>query len=134
MQRPGHDPSRARILQRPRLRDSSRMQERSSRSLLANVLELDDNTSLRLENGSSGISIKIDDCNEGGTFRTELLAILKELRRITGKYKKDEDDMDIRSEWKFAAMVIDRLCFWICVTFTVVSTVTVLMSAPQLMS
>lgn len=134
MQRPGHNTNRARIIQRPRLRDI-RMQERSSRSLLANVLELDDNTSLRLENGTSGISIKIDDCNEGGgVFRTELLAILKELRRITGKYKKDEDDIDIRSEWKFAAMVIDRLCFWICVTFTVVSTVTVLMSAPQVMA
>jgi len=47
------------------------------------------------------------------SLRGELLAILNELRFITRKIKDENDNAEETNDWKFAAMVIDRLCFWI---------------------
>ena len=42
-----------------------------------------------------------------GTQR-ELHTILKELQFITSRMKKADNDSEIISDWKFAAMVVDR--------------------------
>lgn len=61
----------------------------------------------------------------------ELSLILKELRMITDKLRKDEEDEEITNDWKFAAMVVDRMCLYIFTFFTVAATIAVLMSAPH---
>ena len=57
--------------------------------------------------------------------------ILKELRVITDKIKNDEDSASIENDWKFAAMVLDRLCLITFTLFTVIATVAVLVAAPH---
>lgn len=42
-----------------------------------------------------------------GTQR-ELQTILKELQFITGRMKKADGEAEVISDWKFAAMVVDR--------------------------
>lgn len=134
---------------------------RSSRSLLANVLDLDDDlrSSTRSYPGArSQVAPMPDHMVEqqhaaimlaggggggggGGGMagaaasclgpHRELSLILKELRVITDKLRKDEEDEEITNDWKFAAMVIDRMCLYIFTFFTVVTTIMVLMSAPH---
>lgn len=50
---------------------------------------------------------------------------------ITDKIRKDDEAAEITNEWKFAAMVVDRLCLIVFTGFTVVATLAVLASAPQ---
>ena len=66
-----------------------------------------------------------------GIYR-ELNLILKELRVITDKIRDDEDTAAIENDWKFAAMVLDRLCLITFTFFTIVATVAVLFSAPHI--
>lgn len=82
----------------------------------------------------------------------ELALILKELRWITDQVKirksilveqlncnfhfylqlkKNEGEEDISKDWKFAAMVVDRLCLIIFTLFTIIATLSVLFSAPN---
>jgi len=63
----------------------------------------------------------------------ELKNILKEMRFMTGKLKEKDDENETESDWKFAAMVIDRFCLIIFTTFTIVTTVAVLFSAPHIL-
>ncbi|XP_021371683.1 neuronal acetylcholine receptor subunit alpha-7-like isoform X1 [Mizuhopecten yessoensis] len=121
------------MVQRSRLRDVV-LQDRQSRSLLPNVIETDDD--IRYENGSySGNSaVKREETTLINSHRSELISILKELRKITLRCKREEEDTEMRGEWRFAAMVIDRLCLWICVMFTLASTMGVLFSAPHLIT
>ena len=64
--------------------------------------------------------------------RVNHLGILEELRQLTGKVERDEVKQDQVNDWRFAAMVVDRLCLVAFTTFTVVSTFTILLSAPSL--
>ena len=60
----------------------------------------------------------------------ELQCNLKEIRYMTNRLKlKDEE---VVSDWKFAAMVIDRFCLITFTTFTIITTVAVLLSAPHI--
>ncbi|KPI94873.1 Neuronal acetylcholine receptor subunit alpha-7 [Papilio xuthus] len=63
----------------------------------------------------------------------ELSLILKEIRVITDQMRKDDEDADISRDWKFAAMVVDRLCLIIFTLFTIIATLAVLLSAPHIM-
>lgn len=65
-----------------------------------------------------------------GTHR-ELSLILKEIKIITDKIRDDEESAAIENDWKFAAMVLDRLCLIIFTLFTIVATVAVLAAAPH---
>lgn len=140
---------------------------KSSRSLLANVLDLDDDlrSSTRSYPGarsqvapmpehmveqqhtagmmigsggggggggntSMGVTSTVAAASCLGPHR-ELSLILKELRVITDKLRKDEEDEEVTNDWKFAAMVIDRMCLYIFTFFTVAATIAVLMSAPH---
>lgn len=62
----------------------------------------------------------------------ELGQILKELRMITDKLRKEDEAAEITNDWKFAAMVVDRLCLIIFTLFTVIATIAVLFSAPHI--
>ena len=62
----------------------------------------------------------------------EVKLILRELRSITKRLReKDEEDLVI-SDWKFAAMVIDRFCLLGLSLYTILTTVVLFLSAPHL--
>jgi len=69
-----------------------------------------------------------DDRSRSNTL---LSSILDELRQLTGKVERDEVKQDKVNDWRFAAMVVDRLCLCAFTIFTVVSTFTILLSAPS---
>ena len=110
------------------------MAGRSSRSLLANVLDLDDDfggakaycNGVTIENGG----LAVTELSSGGASY-QLKYILKELKVLTNKVKSDEEVADKCNDWKFAALVIDRLCLWMFTVFTVVSTMAIIFSAPH---
>lgn len=62
----------------------------------------------------------------------ELSGILKELRVITDKIRHDEEDSHVNNDWKFAAMVVDRICLILFTLFTIIATIAVLFSAPHI--
>lgn len=61
----------------------------------------------------------------------ELVNILKEIRVISDKIRSEDDAASIENDWKFAAMVLDRICLITFSLFTVVATVAVLAAAPH---
>ena len=61
----------------------------------------------------------------------ELSLILKEIKVITDKIREDEDNGSVENDWRFAAMVIDRLCLIAYTIFTILATVAVLHTAPH---
>ena len=65
-----------------------------------------------------------------GVYR-ELSLILKEIRVITDKIRDDEDTAAIENDWKFAAMVLDRLCLITFTGFTMLATAALLITAPH---
>lgn len=127
---------RRKFLQNAKMRDLE-LKERSSRSLLANVLDLEDDFRFVRPNQTRNYETLISSngaCNTA--FRTalpknELSEILKELKTLTSKIKKDEEFEEEENDWKFAAMVIDRLCLWMFTLFTIGSTFAILFSAPN---
>ncbi|XP_018363651.1 PREDICTED: neuronal acetylcholine receptor subunit alpha-7-like [Trachymyrmex cornetzi] len=64
--------------------------------------------------------------------RYELVLILKEIKMITNQLKSEDENTKISNDWKFAAMVIDRMCLIIFTLFTIIATITVLLSAPHI--
>ena len=65
-------------------------------------------------------------------IQRELSMILKEIRVITDKIRDEEDTAAIENDWKFAAMVLDRLCLITFTLFTFVATIAVLLTAPHI--
>ena len=61
----------------------------------------------------------------------ELSLILKEIKVITDKIREDDDNGSVENDWRFAAMVIDRLCLIAYTIFTILATVAVLHTAPH---
>ena len=66
--------------------------------------------------------------------RYELRAILKELRFMTDKMKSQDEDDTITSDWKFAGAVIDRFLLWFFAIATIISSVAILLAAPNMFS
>lgn len=62
----------------------------------------------------------------------DLQQILRELQFITNRMKKADEEAEVISDWKFAAMVVDRFCLIIFTMFTIIATVAVLLSAPHI--
>ena len=63
----------------------------------------------------------------------ELAIILKELKFITESIKNDEKAAAVKNDWKFAAMVLDRLCLIAFTIFTVVATLALFGTAPHIL-
>uniref|UniRef100_A0A182XGP6 Neurotransmitter-gated ion-channel transmembrane domain-containing protein n=1 Tax=Anopheles quadriannulatus TaxID=34691 RepID=A0A182XGP6_ANOQN len=177
MSRPGEPyphPCRPTVDEKNKQLQEVEMRERSSKSLLANVLDIDDDfrcnhrcntlphnpTYYRTvyrqgEDGSVGPigatdtigrSAGLGTISAGGgrlhetvsshtclssSAEYELALILKELRYITDQLRKEDETGEVTREWKFAAMVVDRLCLIIFTLFTIIATLAVLFSAPH---
>uniref|UniRef100_A0A3Q2VZV5 Cholinergic receptor, nicotinic, alpha 7 (neuronal) n=1 Tax=Haplochromis burtoni TaxID=8153 RepID=A0A3Q2VZV5_HAPBU len=67
----------------------------------------------------------------GAEEDTELNQILEEVRYIAGRFRGQDEEETVCSEWKFAAAVIDRLCLVAFSLFTILCTIGILMSAPN---
>uniref|UniRef100_A0A182MZV9 Neurotransmitter-gated ion-channel ligand-binding domain-containing protein n=1 Tax=Anopheles dirus TaxID=7168 RepID=A0A182MZV9_9DIPT len=177
MSRPGEPyphPCRPTVDEKNKQLQEVEMRERSSKSLLANVLDIDDDfrcnhrcntlphnpTYYRTvyrqgEDGSVGPigatdtigrSAGLGTISAGGgrlhetvsshtclssSAEYELALILKELRYITDQLRKEDESGEITREWKFAAMVVDRLCLIIFTLFTIIATLAVLSPFPS---
>ena len=62
-------------------------------------------------------------------FRSELRTIISELRVLTSHIKGEEEEDDISQDWKFSAMVIDRLCLVLFSMMTIILSYITLFSA-----
>ncbi|CAK1540327.1 unnamed protein product [Leptosia nina] len=154
MSRPGKKITRKTIMMSNRMRELE-LKERSSKSLLANVLDIDDdfrhvppppNSTASTGNLGPGCSIfrtdfrrsfvrpsTMEDVGGGlGSHHRELHLILRELQFITARMKKADEEAELISDWKFAAMVVDRFCLFVFTLFTIIATVAVLLSAPHI--
>ncbi|CAG0897307.1 unnamed protein product [Darwinula stevensoni] len=120
------------------------LRERSSKSLIANVLDEDDYRPGLVQGGRSRVPSAFDDpgfaSGAGGCGSSSCMAgvkelglILKEIRLITGKLRHEEEEHEVIGDWKFAAMVVDRICLIIFTLFTAIATIVVLLSAPHLL-
>ena len=106
-------------------------------NLTNNLANYQQNTvHLKREPPNNNYSVICEDCREfslynckRGTLKKKLNAIIKEIRHLTKKIKEDYDDAEKELNWKFAAMVIDRLCMWIFTVATVVSTAGILLTS-----
>ena len=143
------------LIQRQKLGDIQ-MHDRACHSLLPNLLETEEDFRACVENGrctlrnddwirvptSHGAGANqstVEDVDRGkildnSILKSDLVLILREIRKITTKLRQDEEEIEIKNEWKFAALVIDRLCLWICVAATTISTAAILGSAPHLVA
>ena len=65
-------------------------------------------------------------------MRKCLSSILKELRSITQKLREEEDEEENGLEWKFAAMVIDRLCMIVFAVATLLSAILILFTSKNI--
>ena len=89
------------------------------------IYHLDDGAPVTLTSGPSTPDFS------PGVYR-ELSLILKEIRVITDKIRDDEDTAAIENDWKFAAMVLDRLCLITFTLFTIIATIALLFAAPHI--
>ena len=64
-------------------------------------------------------------------LQREFGLILKEIRIITDRIREDDEASAAAGDWKFAAMVLDRMCLIFFTTFTIVATCAVLSVAPH---
>lgn len=135
------------------------LKERSSKSLLANVLDIEDDfrhcsvghgggaatlnsTYIRTgtssghhahqHSSSSAAAISLDDSGSCSATTRELQLILREIQFITNRMRKVDEEADIISDWKFAAIVMDRFCLIVFTMFTIIATLVVLCSAPHI--
>ncbi|XP_021700030.1 neuronal acetylcholine receptor subunit alpha-7 isoform X2 [Aedes aegypti] len=142
MGRPGKKITRKTILLSNRMKELE-LKERSSKSLLANVLDIEDD----FRHASAGITGSTTAISTSGFSRPttveehhamsgcshkDLHYILKELQFITNRMRKADEEAELISDWKFAAMVVDRFCLFVFTLFTIIATVTVLLSAPHI--
>lgn len=65
-------------------------------------------------------------------LRGELLAILNELRWMTNKLKDDAEEGSVTSDWKFVAMVVDRLCFWVFTFYYIIGSAVIFFRVPNI--
>ena len=152
MSRPGRDLSRKCLMRKAKMRE---LESRNppSLSLISNVKDVDNAIPLNSEyrgdhrntaseyrtqyaNSNHVVGNYISSSSFDEPFRSnvkgELLSILSELRFITHKIKEGNENQDEINDWKFAAMVIDRLCFWIFTSYLVITTVAIFFKAPHI--
>ena len=89
-------------------------------------------TNVSFTNENEDLGSIMQNKNEYILVKRTLNMILKELRLMTHKMKRDEEFEAIGLNWKFAAMVIDRLCMIVFATSTFISTAGILFTSPNL--
>ncbi|CAF3045325.1 unnamed protein product [Rotaria socialis] len=153
MKRPGHDLSWRAIRHRHCHQNHSMhnhkipltpLLENSSKSLLANIQNIDKQLYQKssdqllipmmnhIENSSdnheSNDLLLAYDMN---TFRSDIRIIMHELKYLADHIRKEEEDDDTSQDWKFSAMVIDRLCLILFSILTSIFSYVTLFSAPN---
>lgn len=156
MSRPGREITLQTIKMSNKLKQME-LKERSSKSLLANVLDIEDdfrhcnmnaggnasNTNLNCaylrshqghhqHGGTSSMTLPLDDTGCCSVAQRDLQLIVKEIQFITSRMRRTEEEAAVVSDWKFAAIVIDRFCLIVFTLFTIVATLVVLFSAPHI--
>jgi hypothetical protein len=153
MQRPGHDLSWHAIRQRrfneattinTNKYSSTFLLANSSKSLLANITNIDDQSYIKAPCSSTGPLMTSNkpilstmETNDGlltcdmNLCRSDLRSIMSELRFLTDYVRKAEEDDDISLDWKFSAMVIDRFCLVLFTVMTTIFSYLTLFSAPN---
>ena len=63
-----------------------------------------------------------------------LQKVLQELKSITERMQAEDKELDAENDWKFAAMVIDRVCLISFSVFLIVTTGGIILSAPFLIT
>jgi nicotinic acetylcholine receptor len=97
MSRPGKKITRKSIKEEQKNKALKDIKERSSKSLLANVLDMDDDIRM----STSYLRLESQDMTSPCLLaQKELQAILKEIRFITQRMKKAEEDQEIVGDWK----------------------------------
>lgn len=122
MKRPGHDLSwhairRRQYHQTNTSHSPTPLLENSSKSLLANITHSADEQPCPQYSTSA---IHRFDESELNFSRSDIRLILSELKFVTDYVRKAEAEDDISQDWKFSAMVLDRLCL---VLFTILTTI-----------
>merc|ERR1719270_1429478 len=154
MARPGEKITRKTIMMQNKMKELD-LKEKSSKSLLANVLDMDDvyrPSSALPQHPSQHHPSHASQNKNGGFIRLpstlpppeepvgsifppgihrELSLILKEIKIITDKIRNDDESAATENDWKFAAMVLDRLCLITFTLFTIIATFAVLAAAPH---
>jgi len=154
MSRPGEKITRKTIMMQNKMKELD-LKEKSSKSLLANVLDMDDDyrpSSALPQHPSQHHPSHASQNKNGGFIRLpstlpppeepvgsifppgihrELSLILKEIKIITDKIRDDDESAATENDWKFAAMVLDRLCLITFTLFTIIATFAVLAAAPH---
>lgn len=69
--------------------------------------------------------------SSAGNVELQLAKLLDEVRSIAKHFRKQDVNMAVSNDWKFAALVIDRLCLVAFSVVTILCTVCILMSAPR---
>ncbi|KAF8764298.1 Acetylcholine receptor subunit alpha-type like protein [Argiope bruennichi] len=155
MERPGHKITRRDLFRSTKVCEME-LKERASRSLLTSIVDggtasggeeefrpataSSSPAQQRVQGERSYANVLIGGANHGNMMYgcmhadVELSAILRELKKITAKLRKDDQDAEVVSDWQYAAMVVDRICLINFTVFTVASTVLSLGSAPHLMA
>lgn len=131
------------------------LKERSSRSLLANVLDMDDDfrqqgagQNASSGGGYGGVLHTVSGGGRGGggsgdetplyhpclSTQRELQGILRELRFITRRMREEDENAEVISDWKFAGMVVDRICLFGFTLFTILSICFTIFRAPHLVA
>ncbi|KAG8200860.1 hypothetical protein JTE90_015765 [Oedothorax gibbosus] len=157
MSRPGKKITRKHLFMNSKMKELE-LKERSSRSLLANVLDMDDDfrqqSSTTINHpgqGGGGAGYGVLHTVSGGGGRAgsgdetplyhpclstqrELQGILRELRFITRRMREEDENNEVIGDWKFAGMVVDRICLFGFTLFTILSTCVTIFRAPHLVA
>ena len=84
-----------------------------------------------------GCSSQVHHCccstrrNVAQDISKEVKQIVKILRFLTKRLKDQDEDDEVISDWKVAAMVIDRFCLLGLTLYTILTTVILFLSAPH---
>ncbi|UJR10224.1 hypothetical protein I4U23_014437 [Adineta vaga] len=153
MKRPGHDLS-WRAIRHRRFHHNARLNntnnsithnhklpstpllENSSKSLLANIINTDDQLYISMPNhirpcsSTADTKDSLQSCDMN-CFRSNIDSIMSELKFMADYIRREEEEDDISQDWKFSAMVIDRLCLISFTIMTTIFTYLTLFSAPN---
>ncbi|CAJ0609696.1 unnamed protein product [Cylicocyclus nassatus] len=79
-----------------------------------------------------GVLLEVNKCMQKACL--ELKTISGQIKVMRKRMEEDERDEQAANDWKFAAMVVDRLCLFIFSIFIVVSTCGIMFSSPHLIA
>lgn len=78
-----------------------------------------------------GSTAQVSPASDHNLYLSEILA---ELRIITTRMKAEDLEKRIMTDWKYAAMCVDRLCLFMFTSVLIISTCAILLAAPHLIA